>query len=153
MYLPTPPTCEKDSFGNYQTKTDTICVDRARLLLNRMSDLGPKPIGSHANEVIIPEIILSELTSIQSQLKGTKKLEMDVQKSDSYPTVNNIVVRLFQNESKSKALLINSHFDSSRAGPGASDDGINVVIMLEVLHSIAADSTLEMKYDIYLPAF
>ena len=147
-YVPNPPTCEKDSSGNFQTVTDTICVDRARLLLNKLSDLGPKPIGSYANEVIVPEILMSNLKSIQKQMTNDMHLELDIQKSDTFPTVNNIVARLFQNQSKSEALLINSHFDTSRVGPGASDDSINVVIMLEVLHSLAADKNLRMKYDI-----
>ena len=147
-YVPSPPTCEKDSSGNFQTVTDSICVDRARLLLNKLCDLGPKPIGSYANEVIVPEILMSNLKSIQKQMTNNMHLELDIQMSDRYATVNNIVARLFQNESKSEALLINSHFDSSRVGPGASDDSINVVIMLEVLRSLAADNNLRLKYDI-----
>ena len=128
--------------------TDSICVDRARLLLNKLCDLGPKPIGSYANEVIVPEILMSNLKSIQKQMTNNMHLELDIQMSDRYATVNNIVARLFQNESMSEALLINSHFDSSRVGPGASDDSINVVIMLEVLRSLAADNNLRLKYDI-----
>lgn len=36
------------------------------------------------------------------------------------------------------ALLINCHFDSVQAGPGASDDGINCAVMLEALRVITS---------------
>ena len=99
-YVPSPPTCKRDSFGNFHTKSDGICVDRARLLLNKLSDLGPKPLGSYANDVIVPQILLKELASIQDQLKNRTRLTFDQHKSDTYPAVTNIAARLFQNEWK-----------------------------------------------------
>ena len=146
--LPNATSCKQDSTSHFITKSDTICVNRARQLLSKFSDAGPKPIGSYSNEVTIPKMILDELQSISVGIRSNVSLDIDFQIPTYYENVDNIVARLSKNGTKSKALLINSHYDSAKEGPGASDDGINVVVMLEVLRSLTADRNLEMECDI-----
>ena len=146
--LPKADICKRDSLNTFITSSNTICVDRARVLLNKFSRIGPKPIGSIANEETVPKMVLGELESIKAGIKSNFNLHIEQQNSTYYQYVDNIIARLSKNGTKSKSLLINSHFDTSRKGPGASDDGINVFLMLEVLRSLTTEHNLDMHYDI-----
>ncbi|XP_017493676.1 PREDICTED: endoplasmic reticulum metallopeptidase 1-like, partial [Rhagoletis zephyria] len=63
---------------------------------------------------------------------------MHWQMVNMYQAVQNVVVRIRSKNSTSEAaLLINSHFDTKPASPGAGDDGTMVVILLETLRVLA----------------
>ena len=145
--VPNAEDCKKDNFGNFESVPGRICVTYARKLLNELSDMGPKPHGSDANEITV-RFLTDHLKHIKSLSGDSMILKYEVQKSNqNIGVVQNVIARLSQNTT-SKALLINSHFDSSRRGPGASDDGINVSIMLEVLRNMVLNPKFKMHYDI-----
>jgi Zn-dependent M28 family amino/carboxypeptidase len=59
-------------------------------------------------------------------------LDHDVLKT--YSGLSNIILRISNGSevAKQSALLLNAHIDSAITGPGSSDDGVGVGIMLEI---------------------
>src|SRR5690349_4477756 len=56
-------------------------------------------------------------------------------------TVENIVARL-PGSANSRAVMLVSHYDSVRAGPGAGDDGHAVAVLLETLRALRSGPAL-----------
>lgn len=59
---------------------------------------------------------------------------MDERLYKSYQNLTNIVFRISDGteQGKSRAILLNSHIDSTLPSPGAADDAMSVGIMLDV---------------------
>jgi len=59
---------------------------------------------------------------------------MDERLYKSYQNLTNIIFRISDGteEGKSRAILLNSHIDSTLPSPGAADDAMTVGIMLDV---------------------
>ncbi|SPP74188.1 endoplasmic reticulum metallopeptidase 1-like [Drosophila guanche] len=127
--------------------------ERAQRWLYKYDRIGPKVVGSVANEVTTVAFILDEVESIRTEMRSNLyDLETDVQAPagaymhwkmvNMYQGVQNVVVKLSTKSSNSTAyLLVNSHFDSKPSSPGAGDDGTMVVVMLEVLRQMAISET------------
>ncbi|XP_036344798.1 endoplasmic reticulum metallopeptidase 1-like [Rhagoletis pomonella] len=141
--LPTPLT-RKDEL----THPDAYIAERAEQILINLSRIGPKVVGSEANEVKAVEFIVGELNKVKEQMSDYFELEIDVQVAtgsyvhwtmlNMYQGIQNVVAKLSEkNNTSSNYLLMNSHFDSAPGSPGASDDGSMVSTMLEVLRVIA----------------
>ncbi|KAH8300216.1 hypothetical protein KR044_011587, partial [Drosophila immigrans] len=126
---------------------------RAETTLLRLSKIGPKVVGSAANEQVAVQMLLGEISDI---IAGSRRdlydIEKDVQIASGnyllwsmvnvYQSVQNVVVKLSpKNANSSAALLINSHFDSVPGSSGAGDSGMMCVIMLEVLRVITKFET------------
>ena len=156
--VPNPSDCQQSSFGNYTTTPNRVCVDRAKAQLINLTNFGPKPAGSLANEVKTVSILLNWLEDISTDSPGYVSFEYEVQEvtgmsylyNTYYSQIKNVVARVSRKDksSRNNTLLINSHFDSAKEGPGASDDEINVVIMLEVLRSIVNNPDIKLYRDI-----
>ncbi|XP_026840670.1 endoplasmic reticulum metallopeptidase 1 isoform X1 [Drosophila persimilis] len=127
--------------------------ERAENTLLRLSKIGPKVVGSAANEQVAVQFLLSEITDI---IDGARtdlyNIEKDVQIASGnyllwsmvnvYQSVQNVVVKLSpKNATSEAALLINTHFDSVPGSSGAGDAGMMCVIMLEVLRVITKYET------------
>ena len=155
-YVPSTLQCEKDALGQFKTTSSHVCVGRARSFLEKLTSFGPKPAGSYENEILAKNLIIDELRIIQNSSSGYMKLEYETQTITGvghwgrhYSNVQNIIARLSMNDrSNDKALLVNSHFDSAKEGPGASDDEVNLVAMLEVIRSIMINPNINLNYDI-----
>jgi hypothetical protein len=72
-----------------------------------------------------------------------------------YNNLTNIVVKLSStktNKASNGSVLISSHYDSAVGSPGAFDDGIPIVVMLEVISNLLSkhqeDPSLVLKHDI-----
>ncbi|PWB49532.1 MAG: hypothetical protein C3F13_19220 [Anaerolineales bacterium] len=65
-------------------------------------------------------------------------LHAEIETSDS---ISNILVRL-TGTNNSKSVLISGHYDSNSSAPGAGDDGISVVAMLESIRVLRASEPL-----------
>ena len=114
-----------------------------------------------SNEVESVNYLRSILEGIKTTVPENVLFEVDVQHPSGYFThtnflngftnlysnVSNVVVRLSwidqpnskrngQEESLS-SILLNAHFDSYLTGPGASDDGVGVAVLLEVARALA----------------
>lgn len=138
--LPTPLT-HKDA----AIHPDEFIAERAEDFLLKLTSLGPKVLGSEANEVKAVKLVMDEISKIQNQKSDYFNIEVDKQvvsgqysASRLYQGVQNVIVKLSAKTSKSpNYLLINAHFDSVPTSPGASDDGAMVSVMLEVLRLLA----------------
>ncbi|KAI1731375.1 peptidase family m28 domain-containing protein [Ditylenchus destructor] len=147
--------------------------ERARVLLKQLTDLGPRPAGSKSNEIDAFQILASKVASIQSAAtaKNVNFVELDVQrpswclnapcyidrprwcqKSTCYTAcfsnITNLWVRIGPNKSlSSHSILLNCHFDSVPAGPGASDDAAACAVMMETLE-VLANSNAKLQNDL-----
>ncbi|EDW72283.1 uncharacterized protein Dwil_GK20800 [Drosophila willistoni] len=127
--------------------------ERAENTLLRLSKIGPKIVGSAANEQVAVQFLLSEITEIINEARlDLYDIEKDVQIASGnyllwsmvnvYQSVQNVVVKLSpKNVTSEASLLVNSHFDSVPGSSGAGDSGMMCVIMLEVLRVITKYET------------
>merc|ERR1719350_367634 len=124
--------------------------ERARVTLQGLTSIGPRPAGSYENEVLAVAFIKRELTSIAERADPIHKLSIDIQKprgsfnlglldglTHSYQNIQNVIAKLESGTGAKHALLVNCHFDSVPQSPGASDDAVSCAIMLEVLEVLA----------------
>ncbi|XP_043644731.1 endoplasmic reticulum metallopeptidase 1-like [Drosophila teissieri] len=141
------------SIAEEPSKRGEFVAERAGLQLHEYEWIGPKVVGSRANEVETVKFLLGEVERIEVQLRSDLyELEVDVQEASGgfliagmwnmYQGIQNVIVKLSTKESQSESyLLINSHFDSKPGSPGSGDDGTMVVVMLEVLRQMATSAT------------
>ncbi|XP_017068761.1 endoplasmic reticulum metallopeptidase 1 [Drosophila eugracilis] len=124
-------------------------AERAQKVLYELDRIGPKVVGSFANEVTTVAFLLSEVEKVRQEMRSDLfDLDVDVQRPSGsyvvgtmtsiYQGIQNVVVKLSSKSSNSSSyLLINSHFDTKPGSPGAGDDGTMVVVMLEVLRQMS----------------
>ena len=103
---------------------------------------GPHPIGS-AGQDEVRAYLLSELAAqgLQPEVQKTTAI-IGTRASVTAGTVQNVVARLRGNGGGAKAVLLASHYDSVPTGPGASDNGAAVAMMLETLRALKAGPPL-----------
>lgn len=123
--LPTGLTIE-----NAQANPGKFIAERAERIVIDFGKIGPKVVGSHANENHTVQLLLHQLEDIRSVMQTDLfEMEVDVQvvsgaylhwtMVNMYQGVQNVVVRFSTKASTSKSyLLINSHFDSKPGSPG-----------------------------------
>uniref|UniRef100_A0A8C9ZAF6 Endoplasmic reticulum metallopeptidase 1 n=1 Tax=Sander lucioperca TaxID=283035 RepID=A0A8C9ZAF6_SANLU len=123
--------------------------------LEQITSVGPRPVGSQENEVLTVGYLLEQIENIRVETAaGPHQLTVDVQHptgtfsidflggfTSFYDRVTNIVVRLEPKSGAQHLMLANCHFDTVANSPGASDDAVSCAVMLEVLHSLANQST------------
>nr|XP_014096897.2 endoplasmic reticulum metallopeptidase 1-like isoform X1 [Bactrocera oleae] len=138
---------------NENSNPDRFIAERAERALINFDRIGPKVVGSHANENHTVQFLLDQLVDIRGVMHTDLfEMEIDVQvvsgaylhwtMVNMYQGVQNVVVRFRTKASTSESyLLINSHFDSKPGSPGSGDDGAMVVIMLETLRVLATTRT------------
>ncbi|KAM8827755.1 endoplasmic reticulum metallopeptidase 1 isoform 1-T1 [Spinachia spinachia] len=128
---------------------------RARRHLEEITSVGPRPVGSPENEVLTVDYLLEQIENIRAAAAaGPHQLAVDVQHptgtfsidflggfTSYYDRVTNIAVRLEPKGGAQHLMLANCHFDTVANSPGASDDAVSCAVMLEVLHSLANQST------------
>lgn len=117
--------------------------------------------GTYENEVLGFEYLLKEVKTIQSDSHPSQLVEIDHQVvsgsyqinfwsydlANVYRNVQNLVVRLHGSSKSSASLMYNCHFDSVPGSPGASDDGANCAIMMEVLR-VLSRAPQRLKYSV-----
>ena len=134
-------------------------VARTRRALDGLTSIGARITGTHSNEVAARDFILNRLEAIKAEASVDVEVEIDVQHpcgefhleylnsfSNVYCNITNIVARLSLKKDNliakkegtaPPAVLVNAHFDSFVMSPGASDDGLEVAVMLEVLRLVS----------------
>lgn len=140
---------ESVTIAQESQKPNEFVAERAQLLLLSFDSIGPKVVGSIANEERTVRFLLDEVENVRAAMRADLyELEVDVQQSSGaymhwnmvnmYQGVQNVVVKLSTRRSASESyLLLNSHFDSKPGSPGSGDDGTMVIVMLEVLRQMA----------------
>ncbi len=110
---------------------DEFSSARALAVLRDLwGDSIPHPMGSAANAAVRDRIVAR-----LQQLGYAPRVQTDALVCDAYAhcgTPANIVVRIPGTEDDSAAVLLAAHYDSVPAGPGASDDGTAVAVVLEI---------------------
>lgn len=120
----TPPAPQPASAPE-QVFSAERALERLRVLL---ADEAPHPLGSPEAEAV-RERLVGELQRLGYQ---PHVQEAFVCGGNSVcGRVRNVVARLEGREG-GKAVLLNAHYDSVGAGPGASDDGMGVAALLEI---------------------
>ena len=121
---PSPPTTV-DS-GEFDT------VRAAARLARVLGDQRPHPVDSAANDAVRARL-LAELSAIGFTPQVRERMDCNgtpTSRTVSCSMTRNIVATV--GPATGQRLLLNSHYDSTPTGPGASDDGIGVATMLEV---------------------
>ncbi|XP_017836680.1 endoplasmic reticulum metallopeptidase 1 isoform X2 [Drosophila busckii] len=123
-------------------------AQRAEDTLIELTRIGPRVVGSVANEVTTVQFLRDEVAKVQAEAHARFEIEIDVQQAtgaymhwsmvNMYQGIQNVVVKLSEKgNSNENALLINCHYDSVPGSPGAGDDGSMVATMLEVMRVLA----------------
>ena len=132
---------------------DSFIGERAETTLLKLSKIGPKVVGSAANEQVAVQFLLNEIDDIINAARlDIFKIEKDVQIAsgnyvlwkmvNAYQSIQNVVVKITpRNSTSTSSLLINTHFDSVPGSSGAGDSGMMVAIMLETLRVISKGGT------------
>jgi hypothetical protein len=95
----------------------------------------PHPIGSPANAQV-RDLIVKRLTALGYTVTLQTGLVCNDWGTCGVPT--NIVATLGGAPAGNDAVLLSAHYDSVAAGPGASDDGAGVAVVLEIARIVAA---------------
>ncbi|VDP09588.1 unnamed protein product [Soboliphyme baturini] len=114
--------------------------ERARLFLTKLTALGPRTTGAMTSQHNVLEVFEQHPT-------GCFPLKFFDQFVNCYQNVTNIIVRIGRSSVPAPSLLLNCHYDSFISSPGASDDGVNCAIMLDLLY-IFSKVTAPLKNDI-----
>jgi hypothetical protein len=108
-------------------------VHRARARLTDLIGEGrPHPADTPANDIVRSRLVthLSEI-GLKPQVRDVMACNaLEKARGVSCARVRNVVATI--GPSAGRHLLINAHYDSSTAGPGAGDDGVGVATLLEV---------------------
>ncbi|XP_046811999.1 endoplasmic reticulum metallopeptidase 1-like [Lucilia cuprina] len=136
--------------------------ERAENTLLRLTKIGPKVVGSPANEQSVVAFLLGEISQIRNEARlDLFDIEEDVQIASGnyvlwkmvncYQSIQNVVVKITPKKSNStSALLINSHYDTVPGSSGAGDAGMMIVIMLETIRAITKYETELMHPVVFL---
>jgi len=112
------------------SKPGQFVAERAQRLLYKYDKIGPKVVGSVANEVTTVAFLEEEVENIRAAMRSDLyELQLDVQHPSGaymhwqmvnmYQGVTNVVVKISSRSSNSSSyLLVNSHFDSKPSSPG-----------------------------------
>lgn len=102
-------------------------VTDKKLKTLKIFKIGPKVVGSRANEILAADYIHSQIQEIKSNAAHPNDILIDRQVATghnfvfaNYANLQNIVVRV-QGETN-HSVMLNCHFDSVPGSPGASDD-------------------------------
>ena len=130
-------------------------ADAERVLLT-LCAVGPRTVGSTANERHAVEILQRELVAVAEEAsRHGAILEVERQQSsgafytdflngftNAYQNVTNVVAKLSwpSPTPAPPGLLIGAHFDTAPGSPGAGDNAVNVAAALGVLRNLARQS-------------
>jgi len=121
---------ERITIADEPLKPGEFVAERAQKILYEFDRIGPKVVGSIANEVTTVAFLLNEVEKIRREMHSDLfDLEVDVQQPSGsyvvgtmtsiYQGIQNVAVKLSTTSSNSSSyLLINSHFDSKPGSPG-----------------------------------
>uniref|UniRef100_A0A6B2KZW4 Peptidase M28 domain-containing protein n=2 Tax=Arcella intermedia TaxID=1963864 RepID=A0A6B2KZW4_9EUKA len=149
-WLPAPMPHKKE-YGIHFSEHNSLRT------LHKLTSFGPHPSGSLEGQQVVLFLQDTVRSIVQSKLLGfSYKLEISVgdgMVDESvlrvYRNVTNLMLRLYRPSSvpsrPSQALLLSSHWDSALDSPGASDDGVGVVVMIEILRNLVDYPTLFLK--------
>jgi hypothetical protein len=114
---------------------DEFSAGRAIAVLRELLREGvPHPVGSPAN-VRVRDRILARFTALGYQANVQKAFVCNA--SRTCATVENIIAN--PAGMTLHPVVLAAHYDSVAAGPGASDDGVGVAVLLEIARAVRGD--------------
>uniref|UniRef100_A0A1A9W2G5 FXNA-like protease n=1 Tax=Glossina brevipalpis TaxID=37001 RepID=A0A1A9W2G5_9MUSC len=127
---------------------ESFIAERAEITLINLTSIGPRVVGSIANEVTAIKFLLNEIGKIRKEASDFFEFEVEIQEAtgnyvhwsmiNMYQSIQNVIIKISAKNSNSENyVLINSHYDTVPTSPGAGDDGSMVAIMLEVMRVIS----------------
>jgi len=120
---------------------DSFSADRAFALLERaLGQQAPHPVGTASNAQV-----RARLLALLEEAGYTAEVHSGFAcgRGGSCAPVHNVAARLPGAGRLPGAILLTAHYDSVPAGPGASDDGINVAALIEVARILREGPPLE----------
>ena len=114
-----------------------------KILFELVGNGVPHPAGSKDN-VRVRELILGKVRGLGFDVYQ-QKTESHIHLAPANPEVEltNILFRLEgTNSNDSPAVMLVAHYDSSRNGPGAGDDGVGVASVLEIARMLKSQPAL-----------
>uniref|UniRef100_A0A1A9VD07 FXNA-like protease n=1 Tax=Glossina austeni TaxID=7395 RepID=A0A1A9VD07_GLOAU len=150
---------ENIAIAEEMNNTDRFIGERAENVLMRLSKIGPKVVGTPANEQSAVQFLLNELSKIREDARhDIYIIQEDVQIASGnyvlwemvniYQSIQNVVVKVTpRNSESSSSLLLNSHYDTVPGSSGAGDSGLMIAVMLETLRVITKRET-NLKHSI-----
>ena len=110
-------------------------AERARVILARLvGDGAPHPTGTDANEGVRDRLI-AELVAVG--LEPGVEISFVCSPTASCANVQNVIARI-PGTTRGPAIVLNAHYDSVGAGPGAGDDLASVAALVEVARALRA---------------
>uniref|UniRef100_A0A0A1WQ19 FXNA-like protease n=1 Tax=Zeugodacus cucurbitae TaxID=28588 RepID=A0A0A1WQ19_ZEUCU len=127
---------------------DRFIAERAEQNLAKLIELGPRVVGSRANEEGAIKYFQNYVAKLKAEANPIYEIESDIQLASGsychwnmvnmYQGIQNFVIKIAPKETNSTSyLLVNSHYDSVPHGKGAGDDGTMVAIMLETIRVLS----------------
>lgn len=146
--------------GHHQTQH--FSEERTRGHLSNLLAFGARTVGSEANERHVPAFLVETIERFAAK-RRPGYVEWDVQHPSGafglnflasfqniYANITNILVKVYPEDIRDvdkatiPTLLISGHYDSAIGSVGASDDGVSIAIMLELLELLMAHPPTEM---------
>ncbi|KIY46136.1 hypothetical protein FISHEDRAFT_75980 [Fistulina hepatica ATCC 64428] len=105
----------------------------------------PHHYNSHAND-IVHEFILSRVREVESEYEHVKVIEdlesdaysMDPRGYGIYFQGTNILIKIDGTDDEAGAVLFSAHYDCVSTAPGATDDGMGVATLIQLVEYFAA---------------
>ena len=149
---------------------DTILTefsgDRARKHMEAITDIGPRPSGSYANDIKAVRYILNELHIIKANADPKYHIEVELQTvsgsfafvrksnyidlgfTSAYGNITNIIVKISATKSTNVFVLVNAHYDTVMNTEGASDDTVSCAVLIEIFRALSSSSPKNLKHGI-----
>jgi len=115
---------------------DVFSAERAMAHVNALAGSGvPRPVGSEAHAAA-REYIVGELKALGLETEVWTGVGRS-SRGMTYGTMEDVIARV-PGTGGDGTLLLMAHYDSAKAGPGASDDAVGVATLLESLRALLA---------------
>lgn len=121
--------------------TSAFSATRAFATLSSLlAEQRPHPVGSPENAVVRDRIV-AELKAAGYAPEVQAALQCDPAGGNAGCTAVENIIALHRGTGSGKAVLVSAHYDSVPGGPGVSDDGAGIAVVLELARAFSGKPT------------